>query len=459
VSDPGVTVAAARWRAAFAHRGFNLFQASRLASVLGVQMQSVAIGWQIYAVTGRAIDLAWVGLAQFLPAAGLSLVTGHVADRVERRRILVVCHAAMAVLSTALLLIARAQGHGASGGRSSLVLVYAVLVGVGVARAFQGPASQSLLPSLVPPENLHNALAWSSSLWQTATIFGPMLGGIAYAALGGAAPVYAIASACMAGAACLAQAIGRASPSRNRSAATRASSGTARFAPLRSAATRASSGTARFAPLRSAATRASVLDGVRYVRANQIVLGAISLDLFAVLLGGATALLPVYARDILNLGPWALGVLRSAPAAGAAITGIVLALYPIERRAGAKMLASVALFGVATIAFGLSRNFALSVLALAAAGASDMVSVVVRSALVQLATPDAMRGRVSAVNMVFIGASNELGEFESGLVAQWLGAVASVVTGGIGTLLVVAIWAWRFPKLRGVDRLRDAAHR
>jgi MFS family permease len=204
-------------------------------------------------------------------------------------------------------------------------------------------------------------------------------------------------------------------------------------------------------------TRQSLLAGVRYVRGNQIVLGAISLDLFAVLLGGATALLPIYARDILHLGPWALGALRSAPAVGAAVTGVALAARPIERRAGAKMLACVALFGVATVVFGLSRSFALSLVALTLVGASDMVSVVVRSSLVQLATPDAMRGRVSAVNMVFIGASNELGEFESGLTAQWLGAVPSVVLGGLGTLVVVAIWAVRFPRLGRVDRLRDAA--
>jgi uncharacterized membrane protein len=207
---------------------------------------------------------------------------------------------------------------------------------------------------------------------------------------------------------------------------------------------------------RAPTTRASLLAGVRYVWENQIVLGAISLDLFAVLLGGATALLPVYARDILHLGPWALGALRSAPAAGAAVTAVALALRPLESRAGAKMFAGVVVFGAATIVFGLSRSFGLSLVALALLGASDMVSVFVRSALVQLATPDAMRGRVSAVNMVFIGASNELGEFESGLTAQWFGAVPSVVLGGIGTLVVVAIWAWRFPALRRIDRLNDA---
>jgi MFS family permease len=288
-----------------------------------------------------------------------------------------------------------------------------------VTRAFQGPASQSLLPSLVPVEHFGNAVTWSSSLWQTAMVFGPTLGGLAYAAFDGAAPVYAAASALLAGSFVL----------------------LLLMRPL--------------APPKGAKTD-SILAGVRYVRRNEIVLGAISLDLFAVLLGGATALLPVYARDILHLGPWALGVLRSAPAAGAAVTGVVLALRPIEARAGRRMLAGVAVFGVATVVFGLSRNFLLSLLALLVIGASDMVSVVVRSALVQLATPDAMRGRVSAVNMVFIGASNELGEFESGLTAQWLGAVPSVVIGGLGAILVVSLWAWRFPKLRNVDQLRDA---
>jgi MFS family permease len=405
------------WWAAFTHRDFKLFQAARVLSVLGTQMQSVAIGWQIYAITGRPIDLAWVGLAQFFPAAGLSLVSGQVADRVERRRILVACYAAMAALSTVLLAIARGGG-----GRASVMPIYAVLVGVGVTRAFQAPASQSILPSLVPAKHFANAVTWSSSFWQTAMVFGPSLGGIAYAASGGPGPVYAVAAGCLL-----------------------ASSGL--VATMRPIAPRAPRSTAK-------GTRVdSVLAGVRYVWRNQIVLGAISLDLFAVLLGGATALLPIYARDILHLGPWALGVLRSAPAAGAAATGILLALWPVDRRAGARMLACVALFGIATIVFGLSRSFALSVVALVVAGAADMVSVVVRSALVQLATPDEMRGRVSAVNMVFIGASNELGEFESGLTAQWLGVVPSVVVGGVGTLVVVALWAWRFPKLRRVDRL------
>jgi MFS family permease len=404
------------WWAAFAHRDFNLFQAARVLATIGMQMQSVTVGWQIYATTRRPIDLAWVGLAQFLPAVCLSLVTGHVADRIDRRRILLGCYGTLSILAVALFLLARTGG-------AHVTAVYFVLAGVGVARAFMGPASQSLLPSLVSLDHFPNAVAWSSSFWQMAMILGPTAGGFAYAAFGGAARVYLVASVFMLGPFVL-------------------------VASMRPIAPRTR---------REPTSLRSLFAGVRYVRDNQILLGAISLDLFAVLLGGATALLPVYAQDILHLGPWALGILRSAPAAGAAVTAVTLALRPIERRAGAKMFAGVALFGVATIVFGASGSFALSLVALLAVGAADMVSVYVRSALVQLATPDEMRGRVSAVNMVFVGASNELGEFESGLTAQWFGAVPSVVLGGIGTLAIVALWAWRFPKLRGVDRLRDAS--
>jgi MFS family permease len=405
------------WWAAFTHREFNLFQGARLLAALGTQMQSVAIGWQVYSLTKRPMDLAWVGLAQFVPAACLSIVTGHVADRVERRRIMMSCYAAMVALVIALAAFAHI---GAGVGP-----IYAVLVGMGIARAFLGPASQSLVPTLVPPEHFGNAVTWGSSFWQGAMVLGPTLGGIAYAAFGGAERVYLLAACALLGAFVLLACMKRVTVA-------------ARPEPT---------------------TTRTLLAGVRYVRDNQVILGAIALDLFAVLLGGATALLPIYARDILHSGPWALGALRSAPAVGAAITGVVLALRPIERRAGAKMLACVAVFGAATIVFGVSRNFALSLVALAVVGASDMVSVIVRSALVQLATPDAMRGRVSAVNMVFIGASNELGEFESGLTAQLFGTVESVVLGGVGTLLVVALWVWRFPKLRGVDKLHDVMPR
>jgi MFS family permease len=404
------------WLAAFEHRDFNAFQAARTLSILGTQMQSVAIGWQIYALTRRPLDLAWVGLAQFLPAVCFSLVGGHAADRFERRRIVMACYGVLAALSLALFAIART-------GTPHLAPIYAVLVGVGVARAFHGPANQSIVPTLVPAAHFGNAVAWGSSFWQVAMVLGPTCGGIAYAALGGPSGVYAMAAACLLAACALVSTL-RPPARRSRLGSTSAS---------------------------------SLLAGVRYVRSNPIVLGAMSLDLFAVLLGGATALLPVYARDILDLGPWALGVLRSAPAAGAAVTAVALAVRPIQRQAGVRMLAGVALFGGATIVFGVSRNFALSLGALLVVGAADMVSVFVRSSLVQLATPDAMRGRVSAVNMVFIGASNELGEFESGVTAQWFGTVPSVVLGGIGTLIVVALWAWRFPELRRVRRVSDAS--
>jgi MFS family permease len=414
------------WGAAFRYRDFNAFQTARTLSILGMQMQGVAIGWQIYAITHRPLDLAWVGLAQFLPAVALSLVAGHAADRFPRRRILALTNGALAALALALFALARAQ---------SLAPIYAVLVAVGMTRAFLGPANQSILPTLVPAEHFPNAVAWGSSFWQVAMVVGPTAGGIAYAALGGPEHVYALAAACLGLACALVSTVRTRSPG----AADRNPSGSL---PYR-------------APPARARQPDSLLAGVRYVRQNPIVLGAMSLDLFAVLLGGATALLPVYARDILHLGPWALGVLRSAPAAGAAVTAVVLAVRPIERGAGAKMFVGVALFGVATIVFGLSRHFALSLAALLVVGSADMVSVFVRSALVQLATPDAMRGRVSAVNMVFIGASNELGEFESGLTAQWLGTVPAVVLGGIGTLVVVGLWAWRFPALRRVGRVSD----
>ncbi|MDP9150854.1 MAG: MFS transporter [Myxococcota bacterium] len=404
------------WWASFRHRDFNFFQAARVLSILGTQMQSVAVAWQIYAVTRRPIDLAWVGLAQFLPAVCLSLLTGHVADRFERRHVLTACYGLLALLSMALCAIAWAGPSGTSP-------IYAVLVAVGVARAFQGPANQSIVPTLVPAGLFGNAVAWGQSLWQTAMVAGPTLGGIFYATSGGPLVVYATAAGSFLGALLF----------------------VCQMRPIRTVVRRATM------------TLDSLLAGLRYVWRNQVVLGAMSLDLFGVLLGGATALLPVFARDILHLGPWALGVLRSAPAVGAALTAVALAVRPIERHSGAKMLACVALFGVATVVFGLSRSFAVSLVALVVAGAADMVSVFVRSALVQLATPDEMRGRVSAVNSLFIGASNELGEFESGLTAQWFGAIASVVMGGLGTVLVVAIWIARFPALGRVDKLSEAA--
>ncbi|WP_224244910.1 MFS transporter [Hyalangium gracile] len=399
---------AASTRSAFAHRDFRLYQGARLFMTLGVAMQSVAVGLHIYGLTHRPRDLGYVGLAQFLPIILLSLVTGDTADRHDRRRVLMCCYATM--VTGALLLFGLARS-----GVTQTWPYYGVLALLGTARAFAGPAGQSLVAHLVPARHLSSAVAWNSGVFQIGTIVGPTVGGLLYDALHAAA-VYLICAFMMAGAFVM-------------------------LALMR----------VRTGRMEQAATSwQRLLAGLRYVRRQKVVLGAISLDLFAVLLGGATALLPIYAQDILHTGPWGLGLLRSAPAIGAALIALSLAIFPLKRNAGVLMLACVALFGVATMVFGVSRNLALSVGALVVLGAADMVSVVIRQTLVQLATPPEMRGRVSAVNMVFIGASNELGEFESGLTAEWFGVVPSVVVGGVGTCVVVALWAWLFPELRRI---------
>ncbi len=400
---------------AFSHPDYRRYQAARLASVLGTQMQGVAVGWHVYSLTHSTLALGYVGLAQFLPAIFLWVFTGHVADRFERGRVLAICHLALAACALALV------GFSLAGVRSTWP-IYTVLVVIGGARAFAGPAAHALMPSLIPKAHLQNAIAWSSSTWQVAVVVGPAAGGLLYAATN-AATVYAVQA--------VLEVVG--------------------VVFLLALATR-SAGEAKH---RSGAELGA---GLRFLWLEKVLLGAISLDLFAVLLGGAIALLPVFARDILHVGPTGLGLLRSAPAAGAGLTAIVLAFRPIGRRAGALMLSCVFAFGVATIVFGLSKNFVLSLVALAVTGAVDMVSVFIRQSLVQLNTPDAMRGRVAAVHLVFIGASNELGEFESGLTAAWLGTVPAVVAGGIGTCLVVLCWAGLFPELRRTERLeRDVA--
>jgi MFS family permease len=395
------------------------YQGGRIAVTLGLQLQGVAVAWDVYRRTGRALDLAWVGLAQFAPAFLLTLVTGHVADRFDRRWVLAVT---AAVKLAALGLFGLALGEVAS-----VLPVYALLVVVGTARAFAAPAGSALVPTTVPTAMLPTAIATSSGLWQIVTIVGPATGGAAVALADDAAPVYAASA--------LLQAVGVVMP--------------LRIAPR-----------PRATSVGPAATLDTVLAGIRYVRARPVLLGAISLDLFAVLLGGAVALLPVFAEDVLRVGAAGLGWMRSMPAVGAAAMAVVLAVRPPTRRVGAWMLGCVAVFGAATIVFGVSTRFELSLAALFVLGASDMVSVYVRTTLVQLRTPDEMRGRVSAVNMVFVGASNELGEFESGLTAELLGggavgAVRAVVIGGVGTLLVVALWARAFPALRRVDRIDD----
>jgi len=398
-------------RAAFAYRDFRLYQAARLLSTLANQMLSVAVGWQVYELTRRPFDLGLVGLVQFLPAFGLSLLTGHTADRFDRRRVVMVCYVALALTSVLLW-------KGTQGG-SATWPIYVTMALFATARAFLAPAGQALLPDLVPAEHFSSAVAWGSTVFEVGAILGPALGGWIYSAGRGAGAVY------VAGA---------------------ASYGLATLFVL---AMKVKTGRME----RGVASFQTVVAGVVYVWKNKVVLGSISLDLFAVLFGGAVALLPVYARDILHVGPWGLGLLRSAPAVGAAIVAVFIAFRPLRRRTGAIMLACVALFGVATIVFGLSRSFWLSLLALALVGASDMVSVVIRSTLVQIATPAAMRGRVSAVNMVFVGASNELGELESGMTAAWMGTVPSVVFGGIAACVVVAIYSFAFPELRRVDKL------
>jgi MFS family permease len=351
-------------------------------------------------------------LAQFLPVITLALVAGHVADRFDRRRILVLCFTVQVVCSILLFGLSR-------GGVREVWPIYGVLMLFGAARAFSAPASQSLLPTLVPLNLLGKAFAVNSATFQAATIAGPALGGLVYAL--GASAAFAVAGA-LAALSILA---------------------TIRIRPRPAP------------PERRGISWESLVAGIRFIRARKEILGAISLDLFAVLFGGATALLPVYARDILAIGPLGLGALRSAPAAGATVVGLILAHRSLGRRTGRTMFAGVVTFGLATSLFGLSTNFFLSLFALAILGAADMVSVFVRQNLVQRTTPDGMRGRVNAVNFVFIGASNELGEMESGLTAAWLGTVEAVVLGGVGTLLVVGIWLWRFPQLARVDRLED----
>jgi MFS family permease len=388
---------------------------ARIFGTTGNQMLMVAVGWQMYDLTGSAWDLGLVGLYQFMPALLLTLVAGHVADRVHRGRIIAACLVTQATV--AMILVAATQGWGAPHSWASRELLLAVSVMLGVARAFQMPAQQALTPVLVPPAMLPRAMAFSSAGMQAAVIGGPALGGVIFVA--GATAVYATCAFLFATGCVLILAL--------------------RYdhAP----------------PPREPVTLRTLLAGVEFVWQRKALLGAVSLDLFAVLLGGATALLPMFAKDILHVGPRGLGLLRGAPAAGALLMSAVLTRWPLERRVGPTMLAAVALYGVCMVVFGLSTSFVLSLVVLAISGGADMVSVVVRQTLVQIETPNEMRGRVSAVNSVFIGASNQLGEFESGATAALLGPVGSVVAGGVGTLLVAAAWFKLFPSLSRRDRM------
>lgn len=396
------------------HHAYVAFWCARTASTFGFQMLSVAVGWQIYAITGRAFDLGLIGLVQFFPSVLLALPAGHLADQLDRRRIVLIGQLVewiAIVLLTVLTLLHAVDEVGI------LLLVFVI----STAKAFESPSLQSMVPALVPSHLLARAMAMNGSAMQAAMIMGPALGGLLYVA--GPGVVYAVAA--------LLYLISGVMVSRLRY----------EQAP----------------PKREPATLKTLFAGVHFIRERKDVLGVISLDLFAVLLGGATALLPIFAKDILHTGPWGLGLLRAAPAVGALLMSFWLARHTMERNVGKIMFASVAGFGVGTLVFALSKVLWLSLLALFALGAFDMVSMVIRGALVQLDTPDAMRGRVSAVNAIFINTSNQLGEFESGMVAAWLGAVGSAVVGGIGTLVVVALWMAMFPTLRRRQRLHMEA--
>lgn len=401
-------------RAAFRYPDFRRYVLVRLLTTLAAEMQSVAVGWQIYSITHRPLDLGLAGLAQFLPAVCLFLLTGHVSDRVPRRRILLICCLAFSLCSACLLVFAWQH-------ISTVYPIYAVLLLNGMVRAFNGPAAQSFLPLILPRPVFPNGVTWNSSAFQVSTIAGPMIGGLIYGVTGTPQYVYATAMiACLAGGLTL-----------------------SRIRPA-------------YADQRKAQDIAqNVLGGLRYILRNKLVLGAMSLDLFAVLLGGAVALLPVYAREILKVGAPGLGLMRSAPGIGALVTSVLVAHRPLRRRAGMAMLSCVFAFGLVTVVFGVSKNPLLSLAMLFLLGSADTVSVIVRSTMIQLSTPDEMRGRVSAVNMVFIGASNEVGQFESGLTAQWFGTVAAVVLGGVGTMVVVGLWTWLFKSLRTLDRLEE----
>ncbi|OAG77867.1 MFS general substrate transporter [Acetobacter malorum] len=385
---------------------------SRTLGAFSSQVQAVAVGWQVYALTHSAAALGFVGLAQFLPMVAFIFPAGHAADQHDRRRIVITCQAIEAFAAAFMALASFAHFLAPS-------MIYGLVALFGICRAFEMPAQQTFLPSLVPAALFPRAAALSSSLFQVASIAGPSLGGLLYGL--GAGVCYAL---CGAGFAI---------------AALATASMTFRF-PARA---------------RQPATLAAVFGGISFLRRKPTMLGALSLDLFAVLLGGATAMLPLFATDILHAGPWGLGLLRAAPAIGALMVATILARYPLGRHAGRWMFVSVAIFGIATIVFGFSRSIPVSIAALAVLGGADVISVMVRSALVQLGTPDEMRGRVSAVNMLFIGSSNQLGEFESGMLASAIGAVPAVVVGGIGTLVITALWMALFPGLRKLDRLDD----
>jgi MFS family permease len=405
----------ARLPPALRHPDFRRYLVGRTLTGFGAEMLTVAVGYQVYQLTRNPLDLGLIGLSEFLPFALLVLPAGEAADHFDRRWIVTGCYVLEAIAAALLMAFTLA-------GLDSPVPVFAVVSLLGVAGAFSMPTSQALVPNLVPTRDFSNAVAINSSTMQVATIAGPAVGGLVFllgpAAVYGAVGVLSFLSAALL--------LGLHSGGRT----------DRRPEPM---------------------TPTSVLSGINFVRSRPVVLGSISLDLFAVLFGGATALLPVYASDILAVGPTGLGLLRAAPAVGAALCGVVLASRPVSRGVGRWMFGGVVAFGLGTLVFALSRSFLLSLAALVVMGAADMVSMFIRHVLVQLTTPDGIRGRVSAVNAIFIGASNELGEFESGISAAWLGTVPAVIVGGVATVVVAAVWSGLFPSLRRLDRFPGKA--
>ncbi|QXI29322.1 MFS transporter [Pseudomonas vanderleydeniana] len=394
------------------HRPFLAFWLARIFTASGFQMLTVAIGWNLYQLTGNVLDLGLVGLVEFAPRVLFMLHTGHVADRYDRRRVAALCQTLQALIALSLAV-------GSLTNQVSREMIFILAFLLGGARSFEMPTTQALLPSIVPAALFPRAVAAAQSAQQLATIVAPAIGGLLYAfgsvwVYGPTVALYVVSCLLMLN------------------------------LPARQTSLN-----------KGKATLDSLLAGIRFIRSRPDILGAISLDLFAVLLGGATALLPVFAKDILLTGAWGLGLLRSAPAVGALLMSLWLARFPVERKVGRVMFTAVGLFGVATIAFGLSTSFWFSLAVLVVLGAADMISMVIRASFVQLETPDEMRGRVSAVNGLFIGASNQLGEFESGLTAHWFGTVPAVVLGGIGTLVVTGTWMKLFPTLANRDRMHE----
>ncbi len=412
----------------FAYRDFRRYQLARVAVILGAEAQSVAVAWQVYSITHRPLDLGYTGLALFLPGLLFLLPAGHVADRFDRRQIILLCYGLQIFCTVALLALTRLSAP-------RVLAIYAVLFLVGTARAFSGPASSALIPHLVPEQHFVNAITWGGAIFQFANTLGPALGGLLFTLplthwipdtrLEGAGIVYIFTLGTLGWFLVL---IGSLSvrPGRMEHRAT---------------------------------SLKVILAGFRYVLNMPMLLGSFSLDLFVVLLGGAVALMPIFAQDILHTGPRGLGMLRAAPAVGALCTSLVMARFPFRRKAGIRLFVCVAIFGAGTVVFGISRSLWISLIALAFCGAADMISVIIRGSLLQLGTPPEMRGRVSAVNSLFVGASNELGEFESGLTAQWWGAVRATVYGGVGSLMVAGLWSVLFPALREADELTSAALR